>query len=219
MDRSFLWVVVLLAGCEGGTSGTPTGPWCDEQITELTRDEASALGFSADDVLVLAEGVHSASLSWDRDGTTTPMTLSVTDAQGYRAIASEAVYPDEGKEYPDIGILCDDRLEVDVEIALSTDDGAFAEVWSSALWALTADTSSATQELDPDALSGTYDLSVDVGSVEYDERSLWVEARFDAQGSTGWIRGQISGQDDCTGDTCSAWAQQIDIASWGGVDE
>lgn len=214
--RRSIFMAALVVGCTREDPGTLDGPSCDEQPTELTRNEISDLGFSADDVLALAEGTHDTSLLWDRDGSTTPLALSVTDALGYRFITSEAVYPDGGGEQPAIGIVCEDRLEIDVEITFTTGDGAFDEAWTSTLWAGDANALAASHELDPDALTGTYDVSIDIGATDYDERSLWIEARFDAQGASGWIRGQISGEEDCTGNTCTAWAELFDVASWGG---
>jgi hypothetical protein len=52
-----------------------------------------------------------------------------------RYITSSPVYPpcnDEGA-CPDIGIVCNDRVEVDVNIELSSDDGAFLENWATIL--------------------------------------------------------------------------------------
>ncbi len=213
-------VLALLAGCSRGADPDPVGelPYCEEEGTPLGLEEASPLGFSGADLLSLAVGAHATTFDWAREGVDdTPLTLVLTSRDGARYIESTAVYPRGGGEQPAIGVVCENRLEVEVAVQLETGDGAFDESWDGRLVGLAADAASTSQVLDPDDLGGDYEMDDDIDEPHYDERSLTVEARFDETGSSGAVRGQISGETPCEDDEdCVAWAQQLEIGSWGG---
>src|SRR5437773_6663401 len=71
-----LVMVALVAGCGGGQTGdlsgkddpkggsTASGEGCDDQLSEISLDDASALGFDARGVLAFAERSFQADLAW-----------------------------------------------------------------------------------------------------------------------------------------------------------
>lgn len=207
-------VLAVLVGCDGSGKDLENGPHCEDTPTVVALDEVTELGVAAQALVDLAQGTHEETFTWARDDSTTPLALTVTwDGGEARFVDSEPVYP-EG-ESPAIGIVCDDRVEVDVDVTFATDDGAFDEAWGLALEGLSADLATFHQELDPDDLGGTYDMDVDI-TEPYEERGLWSSGSFDAAGARGEVMGQISGSGDCEdGDTCTAWAGEVPIGTWG----
>jgi hypothetical protein len=217
MTRTTLLLTLsVLVGCPAGPLDKDGElPYCEETPTVVDLDEVTELGFTAQDLLDLAVGTHDETFAWARGGTT-PLTQEVTyDGGEARFVAREAVYPEGDGAQPAIGVICDDTVEVDVSMGFSTDDGAFAEVWELALDAVSADTAQWNQPLDPDGLTGTYDMDDDITEPDWDERSLWASGSFDATGSHGEVGGQVSGEEDCTGDTCAAWAAEVAVGTWG----
>lgn len=216
-DISIAVALALLSGCLFGNKTLDDGPYCEDTATVVALDEVTELGFAAVDLLALAEGTHDETFTWARDGSTTPVMVVVDTPGEARFVHSEAVYPDTGGERLDIAVLCEDRVEVDVSVALTTADGAFDEAWTVALQGGTAAQVSLFRELDPDALVGTYDMAEDITEPDYDERSLWVQADWTEDAVTGTIEGQVSGGDsDCDdGDVCTAWASIVEVGAWG----
>lgn len=211
--------LVALLGCPNNGREDLDGPHCEDTPTAVALDEVTDLGFTAQALLDLATGAHDETFRWARDGSTTPLALAVTYGAGEaRFVDSEPVYP-EGGEQPAIGVICDDRVEVDVTVSFATDDGAFTEVLDLALTAVAGDRVEMVESLDPDGLVGTYDMSVDITEPTYDARSLWLRGAFTAEGASGEVSGQVSGEDECSGDTCSAWASEVAVGTWGPVPE
>lgn len=218
--RNALGIVLVLTACKNGRTEDLNGPGCEETPTVVALDEVTALGFSAQDLLDLAQGQHDETFRWARDGSTTPMLLQVDfDAGEARYVDSVPVEDDANGVEPDLAAICESRVEVDVMIAFSTDDGAFDEVFSAPLTATSAARSELSTELDPDALTGTYDMDVDIQEPDYDERGLWLRAGFDTMGASGEVAGQISGEDECVGNACAAWAMEVPVGTWGPVPE
>lgn len=193
-------------------------PSCEEEVTVLDPDEPSALQISGADALALAEGTHEDVLQWARDGVDdTALTVTVAGTGVVRQVLSTAVYPEGTGDRPAIGVVCDDRLEIDVDVELQTDDGAFDESWSGTLLARIADATWSSQPLDPTSLGGGYDIADDiVGGLSPTEQALWVEMQFDASGARGAVRGRVAGEDPCDGEDCAAWTRDFTVGSWGG---
>ena len=117
---------------------------------------------------------------------------------------------------PDIAVICEDYVAIDGTLDLTTDDGRLAESLSLTFQSATGLEVTARSELDPAGLSGSLVFDDFVRSTDYDERSMWVDALFDATGSHGRVEGQVTGGDDCQdGDVCTQWAEVVDLGSWG----
>ena len=215
MTRSLLSTasLLLLAGCFDENLEA-SAPYCEDVATVITLEEATALGFSGADVLALAEGTFDETLTWTADGSTTPVQVVVSYAEGeVRFVDSEVVTPEgEDGEILDIYVECPDRIEVDVTVAVATEDGGFDEAWDVAL--SSTDGLTAGGSVSPADFTGTYEYTA-MDPSEYDELSYRVTVGFDGNGTSGEAFADAQGCDtDCEGDECTCWDMQDPIASW-----
>lgn len=212
--RTLIPLFVFLAACDGGKD-LGNGPYCEDTPTDLALDDPTDLGFTAAAVLARLPANEVTTLTWD-GGATTGLLLGYTPATSARFVDSEAVYPDDGGETPAIGVICDDRVEIDLDFTLLTDDGAFDEDLAAPIRATAVDAAEVTADLDLDGLQGSFVFDDFTGGETYDDRSAEVRFTIGDQVTSGSIHGQISGEGDCTdGDTCTAWAAEIPIGTWG----
>lgn len=201
--------LLLLTGCPKATND---GPYCEETSTTIALDATTTLGFTAADVLATIPATQDTELQYV-DGSTTALALSFAPAAEARFVDSEAVYPDNGGMMMDIAVICEDYIAIDTTFGFMTEDGAFAESFASTITASAMGTTLA-QELDLGALTGTFELEPFVTAKDYDSLSAWINVSFSEGVSTGTVSGQASGEDECTGDTCSAWAENVDVGVW-----
>lgn len=220
-------VSALLAGCLGA-GALPDTPSCADTPTAITLEELSALGFSGADLLTLAEGEHVGTLTWYPGGDTepaderdTPLLLTVRyDGGGVRHVASEAVYPEGDEGAADIAIVCEDRIEVDVTLAISTDDGGLDEVYALALASTDGLRATATVTFDHSTMGGSYQYTLD-HPLDTDSVTHSLYAAFDEAGSGGEIVATAGGcydghdsWDDCTTRDCNCWSSSDTVARW-----
>jgi hypothetical protein len=165
------------------------GVQCEDATTTLAAGEASALGFSGEDVLAVVAGPTSLDAEWTDSGTTTAVTLALT-------LTGSPVFHDQteivdtggyGVGADPEGGWCPDYLEVPVTIQFSTADGAFAETLSGAIQATSTDSLSAGGELDYANLGGSYTLT-EIDPAEWDDVSLSLNNAW----SDGQVRGAVS---------------------------
>lgn len=207
-----LSVLLALTGCILGDKNEASSPYCVDEAVVIGLDEVSELGFAPQAVVDLALGEHEGTVTWDR-GSDAAISLSVSQVGEARFVDSEVEVPDGPVN--DIWVECPDRVEVDVLVELSTDDGWFDESFELALISFDGELASFEQELDLDELVGSFDIEPDVASPDYDELRAWVSADFDELGVVGVFEGQASGSEDCEdGDECSAWAEMVAIGSF-----
>lgn len=217
--RALSLTLTLLVGCDGGNKDTAAEDLfsCEETIDDLSLEEASPLGFAGRNVTALTSGAQDALLTWS-DGSTTTLTLTPTYVDGgVRFVDREVKTEGTGGEVYDTAYveeMCPDSLEVDMELGFWTEDGAFEETWETVFYAYDAETIRFYHDLDPEDLSGGFDLTAFVTSTDYDELSASVSGIFTASGSEGQLSGQASGEEECEGDECTAWAEQIEIGTW-----
>lgn len=210
-------LLLFPAGCSGDYwDKDAAGDGCVWTSSAVALDEVTELGLSASDLLAQAEGEHSAVFTYAA-GETTPLSLTVTGLGTAELLTGEA--PESNT---DVYWDCPTTLSVDVRVDFLTEDGAFAEQWDTAL-INTAESQGVTAfsvELDPDGLSGSYDLTSAVTSTDYDELIAWGNGRFEAAGPSGEISGQASGSEECDdGETCSAWAELVEVGAWAAAAE
>ena len=135
--------MTTLTGCfgpdgNGGQFGTEEGAHCEvDTSTVLGLSDQSPLGFTAQSVLDYAVITDDDVLEYG-DGTTTPLHLTVTYGTGEVRYVEEIMVDDgdSGGIEPDIALDCPFYVEIEVTIALATDDGAFAESWQTVLRSL-----------------------------------------------------------------------------------
>ncbi len=226
MSRWFVLIALpaALVACTGGgddptdpsgkdDTGLSEGPHCEATTTELTLDEVSSLGFGAQALVDLASGTHTSTMTWV-DATTTDVTVVATLDGTARFVDEEPVYPTTGT-WSDIGVICEDHVEVDGTLHVTTADGLLDETVQLSFRSGDGLLVEARSELDPDALTGTLVFDDFHSETDYDERSMWLSANFDADGTRGEVVGQISGTGDCDpGETCTAWAGEVAFGSW-----
>jgi hypothetical protein len=220
MNRTLFTIpaCLLLVGCfEKRDPSLEDGPYCENTPTVVTLEETTELGFSGADLMALAEGGFDETLTWIEDGSTTPVHVSVGYAEGeVRYVSSEAVYPDSDEPTIDIGIECQDYLEVDVSLVITTEDGALDESLELALRSDEGTRVSGSLELDHTQLDGSYEFTL-MDPSEYDSVTHFLDVLFEESGCSGELMAQAEGcDDDCTGDECTCWASNDTVASWGG---
>lgn len=170
-------------------------PSCDETVYALvsTTDQAPS-GLRAEAFLASVVGPRSTTLDYlgppeegvyvelarplDADATTLTLEF-VPDETGVRWVEAERVDPDDLD--PDETLPCDSRFEIDGTLAFSTDDGVFAELLETTLWA-PVDASGAIDyaavplSFEPGGLAGSFEVAAI--NPEYPTRvfhELWVE--------------------------------------------
>ena len=206
--------LLAIAGCDEGR-GEDTGPSCKDEEHPVALDELTRLGFSAQQVVDLVSPSFEGPLTWS-DQTATVLELAIASTGEAWFVDSEVV-AGSGDEQPAIWPICEDRVAVAVTIHFATEDGAFAETWEDRVDATTSSVASWSRELELDALGGDFDLLPFVEAKDYDELRAFAAGSVSTEsGNSGRIDGQASGSEDCDpGDTCSSWAEEIDVATWG----
>ena len=131
-------VVCLLAlGCGDGKDNeddtgfrddtrSGEGSGCEVvEETALSVDETTPGGTSVADAITILQAEHAANLTWN-DGTTTDLTVTITDVRNPRFEDHEVVASGSG-DVPLIEIACNDQLVFDIQLAIVTADGQLNE--------------------------------------------------------------------------------------------
>lgn len=205
------------AGCNSVQGGSQTGhdndetayDPCEETVTVLgSLEEATALGFTAGEVLAQGEGTFESPIVWAPPGevvTVGPeqgegqLTLTVAYAGGeLRHVAStpKENVDDGGNEGgPAIadGELCKSRVEVDVQLTLVTGGGALNDTVEAVLSSADPRHVAIAAELDPEALGGS--LSVTSNQAGFTLTRIAVEGGMAAGTSYGSIGAQVEMND------------------------
>ena len=207
----------------------PVSPLCIEECrdtrTPLELDEPSPLGFSPEDVLALAEGAHEVTLTYDpgQKGTfhitpasTTANLTMVVERQGEAAFVESwpgpySCYPPDSEE------ICPERVEVEVTVALRTDDGAFDERLPALLVAESPVVESPTEvRLTAPVDLGSLEGSFAVSAVDF-EPSEATDTTLQAAFGPGIFVGSVTGLILATGDEYGTTGY-VTLADWGRGD-
>ena len=114
-----------------GQAKTPAWPYCEETVELFDIKQETPLGFSGLDLFTMASGINAVKIDYGYKQAPTVGTLAFTQTTSLaRYIRSKAVYPSPGFE---IGIICRDRVELDINLAFMTQDGAFRDSWDTTL--------------------------------------------------------------------------------------
>lgn len=207
---------------EGSGRDTMESPYCEESATPLAAGEAGPTGVSADELLAAIPSELEGEISFE-DGVESGLAIVITvDSDSVRHVASEAVYPASGGT--DIGVVCDDRVEVDAVVELISADGRLAESLALALYAPAWEDGAqpGTAEvlvmgyaaMDPDGLEGSLDIHALYDTSEMDSVSMWLSMELVGAEAFGTIDGQGEGSD-----ARSAWAMSLPVASFEAAGE
>ena len=184
-----LLALLLVAACGSnatGHGGGVPGGCVPVTITPLALDEPTPAGITAADLLV-ADGQHQGTLTW-RKGGTTPVTATVAVDATTASWVDRDWPPDASGGRPDV--LCGDSVEMDATFIFDTEDGAFAEAWSSKVVAyvpmLGVSEVSVSQSVHPSEVAGTYQVT-EVDPSQYDELTLSFYLRFTEAGTAGEV--------------------------------
>jgi hypothetical protein len=182
------------AGGAGGSSTTSSATSssvggyseCVDTPSVVPSSEVSELGFSADDVLAAVGGMHATQLTWisgglyaqhTRGGTTTELALDFGSPDEVRFILSEGGGCPQGGEAP--CIVCDSRMEIDLQLGITTADGSLDESLPITVEAMSIDQPWFRAELAADQVMGAYFEGVEP-EVDYQIVGLHVAAFFDS---------------------------------------
>ncbi len=218
MTRALLTIPawLLIVGCfEGDKNGLEDGPYCEDTPTVMTLEDANELGVSGAGILALAEGGFDETLVWNGIDGTTGVHVSVGYAEGeVRHVASEAVYPEGDGPTNDIGVECEDYVEVDVSMIVTTEDGGLDESYELALRSYAPEIVSASVSFDHTSMGGSYEFTL-MDPSEYDSVTHFLDVGFDETGCSGELSAQAEGCDDCEDDEeCTCWASSDTVATW-----
>lgn len=192
------------------------GIWqvCGRIEMSLSMSESSGLGLSAEDVIAQVGGSHASTAVYGEDlSNTVALTVALSSS------ASEAIFVDQSLygESNDTGDTagspagleedaCPDFLKTDVDIVISTDDGAFSEDIPSILRVYADGRIEVDGELDLSLLQGSYAPDTTGAS----SASLELRMAWDADSVfSGSLQLGLEGE---SGD--SAWASIDPILSW-----
>ncbi|TVQ91443.1 MAG: hypothetical protein EA397_10355 [Deltaproteobacteria bacterium] len=163
------------------TSCTLSTSPCEEVLHDLALDAPSGYGFTAEEVLGYAEGVHATQLA-TREGES-PLLIQLQRRGDNVAWAERAPMPSTTSNEATDGYaepVCDDQLLVPVRLELRTPGGQLDERWDTELRASDASSARFTHSIDARRLRGSLDLDLE-GTLD---PRLRVEGTLTAGGST-----------------------------------
>ena len=205
---------------EPNADSVQSSPHCDETSSAIDRDDDSAIGIPASNLLDALPYAVPEPLSW-ADGASDALTWQFeADESTLRFVESEAVYPDTNGPQPAIEVLCYDYIAIDGVLSVSTDDGRLAEseqiilaLYGGGNEASEGPLAIVSHDLDHTALTGTLDLGDFDDTDGYDSLTLSIggEIYFATEEVT--FVGQLRALGESS-DGNTAMAYNIDIAEW-----
>lgn len=179
MRKSLLGAALLSLSCSSVTetgnpdrdnTGEPASENCEDTSTPIELGAVSPLGFSAANVIALAEGTHAQTLAWLEDEMVTSSGGDPTEVELHLEIGPNARFVDREPKQHDGGETledelgepaCNDRLELDATLTLKTADGLLDETAEVVVWAETPNLAHADFGIDADEVRGSLQVSVE----------------------------------------------------------
>lgn len=218
LARALALTTTALSGCggiqAGGQTGEESSGHCVYATSPLSAQERSPFGFSAAQVLQLAEGAQQAAFDWQQspgigygpERGRGKLTLNVA-ASGSAKLAR--VVNSKGSAH------CEDHVRIPVSVSLTTEGGAFDESFGSSLEATRADEVVLTEVVPSAELRGAFAFSEETLKARRFLR-LEVNLRFRAEGFAGYLFGGLEAGDQASGTTSF---QAAPLACWGELGE
>lgn len=144
------------AGVSGGQTGSESYGCLPVSAEPLEPEAMSAIGVSARDVLARIAAYEQGELRYAASGERVGYTLELEPAEAARFEQREWRSDGSGIER---ATACEDALVVPVSIAFDTDDGAFAERWTSFVTSSASGFTSLSHRARADELGGSYEPS------------------------------------------------------------
>ncbi len=213
---------------EPGTGTTePTGESnnpCIDTPTVLTVDEASALGFSAAQLLDGKLGMRTATLTFAGEPTSLsddlknkqlPLAVELRHNGGEVRFIDSSENPDYDDSGNESGFIdCSDRLEVDVEFDFVTEAKEFDEHRNGILIATTVERAQLDVELAPPGLTGSFDPATAYSDPEWVLTKLNLSATWQGALAGGSVLNEVlvGGADGFAGyGPLASWGDPIDL--------
>ncbi|HET7543019.1 MAG TPA: hypothetical protein VFK05_24265 [Polyangiaceae bacterium] len=214
---STVWVLAMVLGCSGGQTGDLSGEndkkgrstgntGCEDQLSEVELDDASALGFDARGVLAFAEQSFHSELAWQAvdhveyspaaSQSALSLTLSSKDKAWFVHSVPARSATGEGGTLAEP--LCPpDRLRVLVHAELQSADGALAESFDEALEARSPSVATLTRSLVADQIAGSFAITqvtppASLGTAQASVQNLEFVALLTPAGMAGSLTGVLS---------------------------
>ncbi|WP_437568586.1 hypothetical protein [Sorangium sp. So ce542] len=211
-----------LSGALGGLSGGADGP-CTARSESIGVEDASRLGFSANDVVSAISGARSATLSWAKGGSTiVTVSAGAPVAARFVRFTRSAVESTAGGDGPpeDPADLREagcpggaPLLEIDVPLRFSTDDGAFADSFPVTLRAARRDAVAYIHVIHPSRIQGSYRIT-EIGPAEVDDVRLVLFGTIRRSIITGKLQGLAPGNPNGTGEGLDTHGRRLDVAEF-----
>lgn len=209
-----MMVVALVAGCgggqtgdlsgengrKGGTTGSSNG--CDDQLSEISIDETSALGFSPASVLAFAAQRFETDLAWQTvpsvvyspSASASSLTLTLASRNKAWFVHSVPAPPANGEGG---GLLLEpicppDRLRIGVQAELQSADGALAESFDASLEARSPFIATLGQAFVANEVAGSFAIT-SVTPPAGDGSASVKDLKFDAVLTPGGMAGTFTG--------------------------
>ncbi|KYG10310.1 hypothetical protein BE21_12790 [Sorangium cellulosum] len=210
------------SGALGGQNGGVVAP-CTARSEIIGVEDASRLGFSANDVVSAIAGARSATLTWAKGGSTI-VTVSAGAPLAARfvrftrsAVESAAAGdgpPDDPADLREAG--CPGGaplLEIDVPLRFSTDDGAFADSFPVTLRAVRRDAVAYIHVIHPSRIQGSYRIT-EIDPAEVDDVRLVLFGSIRRHIITGKLQGLAPGNPNGTGEGPDTHGRTLDVAEF-----
>ncbi|XXX74787.1 hypothetical protein WMF30_44760 [Sorangium sp. So ce134] len=210
------------SGALGGQSGGVDGP-CTARSEIIDVEDASRLGFSANDVVSAIAGARSATLTWAKGGSTT-VTVSAGAPLTARFVhftrsGVQSAAGDDGPRADPVDPTATScpggrpLLEIDVPLSFSTEDGAFADAFPVTLRAARRDAVTYIHVIYPFQIRGSYRIT-DVEPAEVDDLRLVLFGTIRGSTITGKLQGLAPGNPDGAGEGPATRGRRLDVAEF-----
>ncbi len=213
--RAIPWLAILslltLTACDEDLDEAGAG--CTDSYTELAADEVSALGFSADEVLAAIAGSRSETLQW-ADGPQTSITVEAIHTGGpIRFVDSEPTPHDGGMDLL-AAAHCEDRVEIEAQVTVTTDDGLLNETFDVMLAADEPTSADFTaSDLAIDDLAGDYQIR-EIDTSQYDTVAVSIHVGIGMEDTWGQVSEFGEYIEQGNGDSGVAMAENVETGAW-----
>lgn len=202
-----LSILVLTAACN--EPAMEILACADLSSDALTVDQASPFGYAPAEIIAFSEGDHQASLSFAGAGAATSVTVTVSSMDDPRYVERQLQEPASGELRGTDGTLpCEDTVQIDASVAITSTDGAFAEAMDGPFEVDSEGIARLSRRVAPEALQGSFDFAV-FDPTPYDT----VELVFDIELREDGMSGEIWAETYRETADANTWSK-VDIATF-----